>query len=70
MGACFEVRAHLLLISTMRPSCETAAIHTPGRPALRCTRRLHCEVLRSTWLVGMGTKAVVRERVRLAWVDW
>ena len=62
----------MLLISTMRPSCETAAIHTPGRPALRklrCTRRLQCEVLWSTWLVGMGTKVVVRERVRLALVE-
>ena len=31
--------------------------------------RLQCEALRSTWLVGMSTKAVVREHVRLTWVE-
>ena len=56
----------------MWPSCEIAVIHQPGRTcaALHTSgRRLQREALQLTWLVGLGTKAVVREYVRLTWVE-
>ena len=69
MGACCEVRAHNTMWLTCGPRVRYQSSTSLDGPALRCTRRLQREALQLTWLVGLGTKAVVREYVRLTWVE-